>query len=112
MLLYYVPTITSEKNVPTSTERIISKTSFHVDIFEAEKMGENKLIGTASVVVTFLGDSDLGDSEYFVNYIRLVSKYENTSSCGSTYSHLTLDELNAEHDEIVEACKELKKAWG
>ena len=106
MLLHYVPTITSEKYVRTPVEGVTApKTNFHVDIYENKKKADKELIGTASVV--------LGPPHGGVLYISVETKYEHTTYDGSSvYHNMTLEELKVEHDEIVEACKELKKAWG
>lgn len=105
-LLYYVPTITSEKYVHTPVEGVTApKTNFHVDIYENKKNADKELIGTASVVLGPPNDDS-------VLYIRVATKYEHTTHTGSVCRNMTLEELKVEHDEIVEACKELKKAWG
>lgn len=101
----YVPTITAEKTTITC-----AKTSFHVDIYETTESGDNELIGTASIVL-----SVVGSSEHHVDYMRVVTKYEaSLPNGGSAYSisRMTKEELHAEHDEIVRACKELKEVWG
>lgn len=106
MKLYYVPTITSEKYVHTPVEGVTaSKTNFHVDIYENKKNADKELIGTASVVLGPPHDDS-------VLYIRVETKYEHTTDTGYVYRNMTLEELKVEHDEIVEACKELKNAWG
>ena len=107
MKLYYVPTITSQKYVPTPVKGVTApKTNFHIDIYEI-KRNDKELIGTASVV---LGGPPHHDR---VLYIRVETKYEHTTyTGGSVYHNMTLKELKAEHYEIVEACKELKEAWG
>lgn len=105
--LYYVPTITSQKYVRVAgVEGItVPKTNFHVDIYENKGNADKKLIGTASIV---LGPPH-NDS---VLYIRVETKYEHTTCTGSVCHHMTIEEAKAEHEEIVVACKELKKAWG
>ncbi len=106
MKLDYVPTITSEKYVPITVEGVTaSKTNFHVDIYENKKDADKELIGTASVVLGPPHDDS-------VLYIRVETKYEHTIYNGTVYHNMTFEELVAEHEEIVVACKELKKAWG
>lgn len=98
MKLYYVPTPVEGITAP--------KTNFHIDIYEIKRNANKELIGTASVV--------LGPPHYdSVLYIRVETKYEHTTYTGGSVCHnMTLEELKAEHYEIVEACKELKEAWG
>lgn len=72
-LLYYVPTITSEKYVHTPVEGVTApKTNFHVDIYENKKNADKELIGTASVVLGPPNDDS-------VLYIRVATKYEHTT---------------------------------
>jgi len=105
MTFSYVPTITSQKDIPTQVEGITScKISFCVEIFEKTQEG-NEHIGTASVVI--------GGPESLLLYIRIVTKYEDTTYSGSVYSnYITEKELKTEHAEIVEECKKLREAWG
>ena len=105
MTFSYVPTITCQKDIPTTIEGISScKTSFCVEISEEEKEGY-KHIGTASVVI--------GGPERLLLYIRIVTKYEDTTYSGSVYSrYMTEKDLKTEHAEIVEECKKLLDAWG
>lgn len=107
MNLYYVPTITSQKYVALAEVKGLTApvTNFHVEIYEKKKNGEKELIGTASVV---LGPPH----EDSVLYISVETKYEHTTKEGTVCYHMTLEEAKTERKEIVDACKELKKAWG